>query len=732
MISIIIKKCTFSLLLSSFDSIRMLFVFCFLLVVVAVSSMQSALANSPSLVKDIQSDGGGIRIQHPTIQADDGTVYFFIEGNNGGGNDGLYKTDGTDAGTVRVKQLAGDSVKNIAVLGNKLLFSYDSSSTGVELWVSDGTSDGTHIIEDLNPGNGSGLTIVSSDNSHSSLMVFNGYIYFGGGSGTANGGSNPSNLYRTDGNTIEFIKETSSLGGGYSYAPDHFVIFNNRLFFTAKSSHNDRYIWSTDGTEAGTEITIAIWKSNYSGGSNQPYFKVFKNKLCFVATSLADGNGLWCAVYDADLDQYTATHHDIDPSNNYSGHFMKLALATDSLLYLSTSDYYSGNPDAHGHELWAFSGEDDDNDGKIDPPYMLKDINIAINAGSLLASEPENQIAEVNGLVVFAAYDGVTTNLWKTDGTPAGTILLKDFSPQSISVGGSNGETVLNTLTVFNNAVYFKAGSGFWRTDGTSTRIVTDTLIDPKQFSVHGDSLYMIANAHNTGGFVNPHGHVGEELFKLDKVPTKTLPHNQWEQIALPCDAVNKRKVSDIFGDDLDITDYKNSWTIYAYNTESTPPNYVIPELGDDLSQNKAYWIIQLTGADVTIDMPSMCDDTPTVKSLACNANDPKGCYEFPLATKAAGVRWQMLGNVFEKSTALNTSTVKTASGNCDGGCSLSFADSNNIFHQNVFAYNGSAYDTLDVQTPLTVWQGAWAATLESSDGLSPKLLMNNNLLLLE
>ena len=130
--------------------------------------------------------------------------------------------------------------------------------------------------------------------------------------------------------------------------------------------------------------------------------------------------------------------------------------------------------------------------------------------------------------MVFAADDGTSTQLWKTDGTtnPNGTVKLKDFSPQGVQAGGSNGVTSLYSLTAFNNAVYFMAGNQLWRTDGTSTRIVTDTLIDPKQFSVHGDSLYMMADGHNNGGFVNPHGNVGEELFKLDRVPTKKLASN--------------------------------------------------------------------------------------------------------------------------------------------------------------------------------------------------------------
>lgn len=708
---------------------------CFILFI----NMNIALGNSPNLVKDIQIGGGDTHIRHRTIQTDDGTIYFFVVGGNGGGNDGLYRTNGTGAGTVRVKQLIGEDVKNIAVLGNKLFFSYANryGSTGTELWVSDGTTEGTHIIEDLNPGSGSGLTIVTADKSHSSLIAFNGYLYFGGIDG-----SGPANLYRTDGTDIELIKETFG-NGSYYYAPNHFIIFDNRLFFTANISYNNSYIWSTDGTPAGTKLTISgeISGNSYSGGgNNQPFFKVFKNKLCFVATSYSNGHGLWCAEPDpVNSGDYIVMHHDIDPLNNYSGMSMQLALATESLLYLSASDYSNGNPEPHGNELWVFSGEDDDSDGEIDPPRMLKDINPGAYSGFFGVSNnvvSEDKIAEVNGVVVFAADDGTSTQLWKTDGTtnPNGTVKLKDFSPQGVQAGGSNGVTSLYSLTAFSNAVYFMAGNQLWRTDGTSTRIVTDTLIDPKQFSVHGDSLYMMADGHNNGGFVNPHGHVGEELFKLDSIPTKTLASNQWKEISLPCDAVNKRKISDIFADDIPSASsmvYGTHWVIYAYDTSKTPPAYVELGLEDELSQNQAYWMIQLSGQDITFDMPSMCDDTPLIKTATqCNASNGNewGCHESPLATNSAGVQWQLRGNIFEKPVSLNSVLVKTntADSPCEDDCFLDQAESSNILQQTLLVYNDASggYDLLNSTDELDVWQGAWVATLGGADGSGPNLLI--------
>ncbi len=87
-----------------------------------------------------------------------GTVFFL--GNTGLSNAGLWKSDGTTAGTV----LVSDKVKQIgyyhisistagnALPGNILLFGNDDGEHGHELWRSDGTANGTYMIQDFMPG----------------------------------------------------------------------------------------------------------------------------------------------------------------------------------------------------------------------------------------------------------------------------------------------------------------------------------------------------------------------------------------------------------------------------------------------------------------------------------------------------------------------------------------------------------------------------------------------------
>ncbi|EAU69862.1 conserved hypothetical protein [Stigmatella aurantiaca DW4/3-1] len=72
------------------------------------------------------------------------------------GNDqGLWKSDATVASRI---QAFGGEVGSFATLGGALFFAGPHASFGTELWTSDGTAAGTHLLKDLVPGpEGSGF-----------------------------------------------------------------------------------------------------------------------------------------------------------------------------------------------------------------------------------------------------------------------------------------------------------------------------------------------------------------------------------------------------------------------------------------------------------------------------------------------------------------------------------------------------------------------------------------------
>jgi|GEM_PF-4558942 len=82
---------------------------------------------------------------------------FFADDGQG---TGLWRTDGTEAGTFLLHRATGGQVDGpfIAVAGQQAFFNSSTPETGQELFVTDGTLTGTHITRDVFPGpTGSGI-----------------------------------------------------------------------------------------------------------------------------------------------------------------------------------------------------------------------------------------------------------------------------------------------------------------------------------------------------------------------------------------------------------------------------------------------------------------------------------------------------------------------------------------------------------------------------------------------
>ena len=84
-----------------------------------------------------------------------GSRLFFPAYSKGNGTE-LWVSDGTTAGTHQVKNIlyggASSNPSDLAGVGSLLYFSARDANHGRELWVSDGTARGTHMVIDINPG----------------------------------------------------------------------------------------------------------------------------------------------------------------------------------------------------------------------------------------------------------------------------------------------------------------------------------------------------------------------------------------------------------------------------------------------------------------------------------------------------------------------------------------------------------------------------------------------------
>jgi RHS repeat-associated protein len=122
--------------------------------------------------------------------------------------------------------------------------------------------------------------------------------------------------------------------------------------------------------------------------------------------------------------------------------------------------FFSANDGSHGSELWK-------SDGTAIGTLLVKDIQ----SGSSGSSPSLGNAAVMSSTLFFSANDGTNgTELWKSDSSAAGTVLVKDIR------AGSSG-SLPNNLTVVNGTLFFTANDGtngteLWKSDGTTAGTV--------------------------------------------------------------------------------------------------------------------------------------------------------------------------------------------------------------------------------------------------------------------
>jgi ELWxxDGT repeat protein len=175
---------------------------------------------------------------------------------------------------------------------NKLYFSADNGINDKELWVSDGTTAGTRLLKDINPNQDDVQNNLIGDSFPRDFIEFNNKLYF-----SANDGVNGRELWVTDGTTngTQLVKDINPVSfEGYkdnifpnpnSSEPNYLTEFNNKLYFSAQDGVHGRALWVTDGTSAGTQLVKNL--------NNTRNLTVFNNKLYFNATDDVNGNELW-------------------------------------------------------------------------------------------------------------------------------------------------------------------------------------------------------------------------------------------------------------------------------------------------------------------------------------------------------------------------------------------------------------------------------------------------------
>jgi ELWxxDGT repeat protein len=136
-------------------------------------------------------------------------------------------------------------------------------------------------------------------------------------------------------------------------------------------------------------------------------------------------------------------------------------------------------------------------------------------SGTGIRTTPANPVALGNLLLFTAATDSAGRELWRSNGTASGTVMVKD-----IQTGSGNGISFESLLTVMGNRVYFWAtensgGDRLWRSDGTSGG--TLPVWAPGSVYIYGRPPFPILTACGDNLFFTASTlATGEELWKSD------------------------------------------------------------------------------------------------------------------------------------------------------------------------------------------------------------------------
>ena len=214
-------------------------------------------------------------------------------------------------------------------VGGTLFFAANDGTDGEELWMSDGTSGGTMLVKDINPG--------SSGSSLRYLTNVNGKLYF-----SANDGADGYELWKSDGtsggttlvaNLATGASRLESVGAGQR---------GRRALLPPTTAHTD---WSCG--RATAQAAARCWSTTFKRptGSNIDGLANFNGTLVFSADDGINGDQLWKSS-GTTADALVADINGSSVSLQMPTHFTQVGNAV----------FFTADSPAYGDELWKTNG----------------------------------------------------------------------------------------------------------------------------------------------------------------------------------------------------------------------------------------------------------------------------------------------------------------------------------------------------------------------------------------
>ncbi len=370
----------------------------------------------------------------------------------------------------------------LASLSKGLVFAASTPTYGAEIWVTDGSSNGTFMLKDIRPGFSSSFnqlnTFVSGDMLYMVLMD--------------SSNTNANNLWRTDGTvqgTIKMVTFSQSWSVPNATLNQMSGVNGNCIF--VYGDNNNKELWVCDGTAAGTHLLKDIKPGN-TVGSNPYNLVAMGDYVYFFADDGVHGVELWRTD---GTDSGTQLVKDVFPGP--VGCIQNIAQNTN-MVAGSNKVYFSAISDVTlGFELFVSDGTDSGT-------YMVKDLNpLPYSNSSLFIAGTADSFA----LVFYRK--GNINYLCRTDGTANGTYDLLDSSALIITIPNfrtfaNAGEQVFFMHSTQSN------GSELWSSDGTKEG--TGLLLDLSPGTASGFGNIM-CTYDGKAYFAGLNNLVGRELF---------------------------------------------------------------------------------------------------------------------------------------------------------------------------------------------------------------------------
>ncbi|MEP6949275.1 MAG: ELWxxDGT repeat protein [Ginsengibacter sp.] len=489
-------------------------------------------ANNIEVIKDINPGTPSRNLYNITNV--NGTLFFTVYN---GADQVLWKSDGTTSGTMQVKDInpGGRNIylyKAFENANGTLLFSFYDDDHGYEIWKSDGTEAGTVVVKEIYPG------VYSSWAANITYVGSNISLF------QATDGKSGIELWKTDGTEAgtTLVKNINKSGSGSSLLNWLTASADkSKLLFTADEHKYGAELRISDGSESGTHVVKDIFKGSFGSNpyavftfnnKNATYFIASVldtsdhttsdirtiNKLCKTDStgtttkiftlpalqSVINGNAyvysmeatsglLYLLILNNSTNQYELWRTDETAAGTY-------AVKTDILPYynvylkgVGNTLFFTGYDFNYGNELWK-------SDGSIAGTRLVKDIYPGPGY-----SNPSN-LTSYNGKLYFSADYGYGPFIWTSDGTEAGTITVKPLLLTYSSFAQANGKLFFYAVKTVGK------GSELFATDGTpqaNIRLVKDINKGPAS-----SNIYNLISGDTTVYFIADDGKHGFELWK--------------------------------------------------------------------------------------------------------------------------------------------------------------------------------------------------------------------------